>query len=232
MLANLGDIKTDVLVKLNTSTTVAFYSETIINNWINQAYLYTAGYKKWPFTERRDNTTSFSTEENSYPSDFRTDSIRLLQVGGERLQKLNFEDYQIYREENPTGTEKVYSDFGRTFFINPYAGVTGTITAWGQYAVADLDTTDNTATTVFSAGEEDGNSAIVEEVLSYAKLRESKPSEAKFHHERCLEILSNIWERHQAEQFAYHTKDRGMFERLDVLRGGMRDDLFNENRFY
>lgn len=236
MYNTLGDIKNDVLVKLGGDTTIAFYTDTILNTWINGAYTFAASYKKWPFTERRDNTQTWSssTEEYSYPSDFKADSIRILQVGGKRLQKLNFEDYQIFREEESDSADKVFSDFGRTYFINPNIDTSGTVTVWGQYQIAALDGTDPSATTVFSGREEEGNEAIIEEVLSYAKLKEKKFQEANAHHQRAVFILEGIWDRVQAEQFGYHThKARGgMFKRIDVLEGAVEDELLKRDQFY
>jgi len=96
MIANFGDIKNDVIRKLGISTTAAFYTDTILNEWIQQGVRWGTSYKKWPFTEGRISTTYAATEEWSFEG-IKADSIRLLQVGGKRFQKLNFEDYQIFK---------------------------------------------------------------------------------------------------------------------------------------
>ena len=233
MLNNFGDIKDEVLVRLSASTTLGFYTDTILNDWFNQAYAWSASFHKWPFTERRDNTASFSgTEESAYPSDFRTDSIRLLQVGGYRLQKVNFEDYQIFREERSSSDDRIWADFGRTFFINPNLDVSGTITAWGQYTPVPVDVTDLTATTVFSAAEEEGNEAIVEKMMEYAKKKERKINEALIHRQNAVDILEAIWKRHGDEQFSAHSKDRSMFKRINILSGATEDELLKRDQFY
>ena len=230
MLNSLGDITTEFLVRMNTSTTVAF-SDTMVKSWLNQAYAWTASFHKWPFTERRDNTITFTgVEENNYPSDFRTNAIRLLQIDGKRLQKLAFEDYQIFREQFPDRNDKVWASYGRSLFINPFLGISGTLTAWGQYTPVPLDVTDPTATTVFSEADEEGNDAVVEKMLSYAKLREKKIDEAQAHDQRASILLEQIWKRCQDEQFMAHPIDRGIFGHFDVLtgRGGK---MIDENQF-
>src|SRR3990167_4637804 len=177
MIANFGDIKNDVIRKLGISTTAAFYTDTILNEWIRQGARWGTSYKKWPFTEGRISTTYTATEEWNFEG-VKADSIRLLQVGGKRFQKLNFEDYQIFKEE-------------------------------------------------------EGNEAIVEEVLSYAKTRELKENETNFHHTRATQILDNLWTKINSEQFQYqtHRARGGMFKRINVLGGGVDDELIRRDQF-
>lgn len=227
-----GDIIDEVLVELQAGTTAGYYSDAALRRWVDKAHKFAAGYKKWPFTEGRVSTTYSSTEEWNYPEGWKPDSIRLLQVGGERFQKLNFEDYQIYKEEQPDGEDKIFSDFSLTYFVNTNADVSGTMTVYGQYTPATLDLTTSNVATVFTLNGEEGNNAIAEEMLSYAKIREKNPAEAKMHHENAVAILDALWELVQGEKHAYHGKDRGMFTRFDVLGGNLRDDLLDENRFY
>lgn len=236
MLTDIGDIIGQVLVRGNVTTTAAtngLYTDTILNNWIDDAHKWAAGRHKWPFTEGRVSTTYVSnTEEYTYPENWRSDSIRLLQVGGKMIQKIAFNDYQIYREQTQSGTDKVYTDFGRTYFINPDAGVSGTITLYGQFMPSNIDTTDDAATTVFSNADGEGNEAIVEEMLKYANEREKKFDEALVHHNKAIEILETIWKKITEEQFGYEAKDRNMWERFDVLSGETTDELFQRDRWY
>lgn len=232
MLSYASEILTQLLVRNNVTTTATgLWTDSVVNGWFNDAYRWAAAYKKWPFTEGRVTTTYAGTEENTYPEGWKSDSIRFLQVGGQRVQKLNFADYQIYREDEPDGTDKVFTDFGRTYFINPLAGLSGSTVLWGQYTPAQVDLTEATQT-VFSDGDVEGNEAIVEEMLSYAKLREKLPNESTYHHRRAMEILEGVWKRYTDEQFAYQTKNRGMFKRIDVLDGVTEDELFHRDRWY
>src|SRR3990167_7720510 len=140
-------IKNDILVKLGVSTTVAFYTDTILNDWLDQAHKWGAGYKKWPFTEGRVSTTYVADSTDvevgfPYPEGWKTDSIRFLTVGGKRFNKKNFYKYQEWREDNGTDKSKYCSDFGLTYYINPRADVSGTIMVWGQYTPLTIDSTD------------------------------------------------------------------------------------------
>lgn len=237
MLNNLSDLKNAFLVRNQASTTIAFYTDTILNTWASEAHQWAASYSKWPFTEGRISTTyTTSTEEWSFEG-IKPDSIRFIQIGGKRFQKINFEDYQIYRENNTstaeTGTRtRIYSDFGRIVYINPNTDASGTLTVYSQYQPGDFTGTDTDEETVFSNIAEEGNTAIVEEMLSYAKLREKKLQEGKFHHERAEAILKALWDNIASEQFAYQSKDRGIFERFDVLEGAVDDELLKRHQWF
>jgi len=232
-----GDIINDILVQLGVSTTVAFFTDQILDDWVDKAHVWAAGTHKWPFTEGRINTTyvaDASLEVGfNYPEGWKPDSIRLLQVGGERFTKVNFQSYQRFREDFPNDSKKIFSEHGRLYFINPNADVSGTTTLWGQFTPAALAETDNTVTTVFSDVAEEGHEAMIEEVLSYAKKRQNKLQESFAHHQKAQQILEELWLRVKDEQFGYqNVEDEGIFKRIDVLGGALRDDIFKRDQFF
>lgn len=230
MLQTGADIIGEVLVRSGVTTTATgLYTDTILRGELDNAHRWASSAHKWPFTEGRVSTT-FVSEETEFPEGWRPDSIRILQVGGKRYQKINFEDYQMYRENEPSGEDKVYSDFGLSFFVNPN-GAGGTTTLYGQYLPATLDATETTVLTVFSNRDQDANEAIVEKMLAAMKTREKKFDEAKVHMQVAVDILTVAFGRYTDEQFAYHTKDRGIWERVDVLEGEMRDEVFKRDQF-
>lgn len=236
-MRNQGEIKDDILIQLGVSTTIAFYTDTILEDWIDKAHIWAAGHKKWPFTEGRINTTYVADNTSievgfNYPEGWKPDSIRLLQVGGKRFKKVNFYKYQEFREDFNSDKNKIFSDHGRLYFINPQADVSGTTTLWGQFTPAELAKSDNTVTTVFTDVADEGNEAIVEEVMSYAKKKEKDLSESAIHHQNAIKILDDLWERMKDEQFGYQILgDDGMFERMDIVGGNFRDDLRRDRWF-
>ena len=231
------DIFTQVLVRNNRTTTDSFITDTNLKAWFKDAVIWGTSYKEWPFTEGRDASTTWSgteaVEYSSFSPEFKADSIRMLIIGAKRLQKLNFEDYQIFREESPSSTDRVFSDFNRTVYINPNADVSGTLYAYGQEQVA-VDVTDETGTTPFSTYDAEGNEAIYEKMSSYLKRREHLADEAELHDKRASTKLEEIWKRIQDRQALYQTHpDRGgMFHHFDVIDGrGGNNDWFNEDQF-
>jgi hypothetical protein len=208
----------------------------MLEDWIREANDYTTTKHKWPLSEVRDQTTSWSgTEEVPYTDfniNFKADSIRIMRIGDKRLKKINHEDYLIYREDESSGTERVFADFGRILFINPNCGLSGTIAAFGQYTPT-IDPTDSTATTIFSTFDQEGNEAIVEKMTSYLKRREHLPDEAELHDQRADAKIEGLWQKVQDEQFNYKSgpSSDGVFERFDVVEGALRDDLFKRDQF-
>ena len=231
------DIFTQVLVRNNRTTTDSFITDTSLKNWFRDGVIWATSYKEWPFTEGRDQATTWSgTEEVAYSTflpEFKADSIRLLIIGGKRMQKLNFEDYQIFKEESPDSTDRVFSDFNRTVYINPNADVSGTLAAYGQEQVA-IDLTDETGTTPFSTYDAEGNEAVAEKMSSYLKRREHLFNEAELHDQRAAAKLEEVAKRIQDRQALYQTHpDRGgMFHHFDVIDGRSgTNDWFKENQF-
>lgn len=235
-LKTRDNIFTEVLVRNNRTTTDSFITDTMLKSWYADAHLWAASYHKWPFTEGRISTTyttgtGVNNDEWSFEG-YKTDSFRIIQVGGKRLEKLNFEDYQIMREETPESDDRVFSDFGRVVFINPNADVSGTLVAYGQYTPY-VDVTDETGVTVFSNFDEEGNEAIVEKISSYLKRRLQMPQEAELHDQRAVAKLEEVWRRIQDEQYAYKThEDRGgMWARIDVVDGQKYSDEIKRDQF-
>lgn len=231
------DIFTQVLVRNNRTTTDSFVTDTILKAWFRDATLWATSFHKWPFTEERDASTTWSgTEKVDYSSfgvEFKADSIRILTIGdNKRMRKLNFEDYLIFREEESSATDRVFSDFGRTLYINPKADVSGTLAAFGQ-SEPTIDLTDETGTTAFSTYDDEGNEAIYEKMTSYLKTREHLPDEAQIHDARAMQKLEEVWKRVQEEQYQYHTHEArgGMFRRVDVLDGFYDDEGFKRDQF-
>lgn len=223
------DVIREVLVRNRLTTTDGFVTDTILRNWWNDSNKWAAAAKPWPFTEGRVSTTYATTEEWNFEG-YKADSFRFIQIGGSRLQKINFEDYQIFREEQSADNDRVYSDYGGLVYINPNTGLSGTLTAYGQYTPV-FDLTDENGLSIFSNYNEEANEVLVEKMTAYLKRRQDDLNGAEVYDGRANAKLNEVWDGINKEQFAYHTKDRGMFERIDVLNGGLYDDLVNTDQF-
>ncbi len=239
-LRTTNDIITEVLVRNNRTTSDGFVTDSMIQSWVKDAHNWAAGYKKWPMTEGKNSTTSASLVTSaegyttlSYPEGFKTDSVRLLTVGGNRFYKKNFYKFQSFIEDNPADTSKIYTDYGRQILINPNASeFSGTVVCWGQF-MPILDVTDLTSLTIFSDYDEEGNEALVEKITSYLKRREHIPDEAELHDKRASEKLDSVKGLINDEQFGYQdTNNDGIWKRFDVLRGGFKEDLFKRDQFF
>lgn len=227
---NVGDIITEFLVRNNRTTTDSFITDTMLKNWVRNAHTWACAQKKWPFTEGRTSTTYASTEE-WYFEGYKADAIKVIVVGSDRFQKVNFRDYLEMKETTPNDTKKVFSDYGRALFINSASGASGTMTVYGQYQPV-IDPTDLTAETIFSSWNAEANEAIVEKMTSYLKRREHLPDEALQHDQLAIAKIEEVATGIAKEQSNYQTRSGdGMFKRMDVLEGGFRDDLFNRDQW-
>ncbi len=237
-LSTIGEIQTEFVLRQNSATTVAYYTDTAIRNWVDQGHKYAAGYKKWPMTEGRISTSyaSLATDDDGktvgqYPEGWKLRSLRMLKVGGYLFNKKDFYAYNRFLEDFPGATDRVYTDHGSLYYINGNASPTGTVTMWGQY-VPILDTTDPSQTTIFSGTDEDGNLAIVELMQSFAMTREKKETEAAAHLLKAQQLLEGVWKKFTDESAMYTQPDNdGMFKRIDVAEGGFRADVFKRDRF-
>lgn len=248
MLRTNGDIMTEVLVRNNRTTTDGFVTDAMLQGWLKNAHNWATSLFKWPMTEGRASTTfaSYITNEDGYlqgvyPEGWKSDSIRSLTIGGKKVTKTNFYKFQKFIEDNPNDTSRIFTDRARIIYVNPRIDLSGTVTAWGQYTPI-LDVTDLTAITLFSDADEEGNEAIVFAMSAYLFERESpsvsyargkmiSPAIAKL--ERAQELLTQVWKRIGDEQFGYNAvQDDGMFKRIDILRGGLAEDLYRRDQFF
>jgi hypothetical protein len=239
MLNIVGDLMTEVLVRNNRTTTDGFITNAILQDWTRQAITWVCSYKKWPATEGRVSTTfaSLKTSEDGYlvgeyPEGWKSDSIRLLTIGGKEVEKKNFYKFRKFVEDYPSDNDRVFTDFNRQYYVNPRIDLSGTVTCWGQYTPF-IDVTDLSATTPFSGNEEEANEAIVDKMSSYLKYRENKGNEALVCEQSAKLKLNELWQRIQDEQFAYQQPkgDYGMWERVDILGGDYYSDTIKRDQF-
>ncbi len=230
------ELFTQVLVRNNRTTTDGFITDANLQAWFRDAVIWASGYRKWPFTEARDASQTWSGSEtveySSFGPKFKSDTIRIIIIGTNRLTKLNFADYQIFRETEPSGTGRYFSDYNRTVYINPNADVSGTLYAYAQEQTT-VDLTNETGTTPFSTYDAEGNEAIYEKMSSYLKRREHLADEAELHDTRASAKLEEVWQRIQQEQALYQTHpDRGgMYKYFNVVDGrGINNPLWDENQ--
>lgn len=138
---NLQEMQQELENRLSISSSNTFWTSSQLVSWLNQAMIYCCGYKKWPFTEDIDIslTTIASKEDYNYPLKFKSDSIRILTIDGKMYEKIRYDDYLRYKEDDPTGTDRVFSDYKRVIYINPDAFSAGkTITIYGQVTPISL----------------------------------------------------------------------------------------------
>lgn len=210
------------------------FTLTELKRWINFGKDQAVSRHSWPFTEgERDIATVSAQEKYDYPSTMKSDSLRYLTVNDKRYDKLLFEDYLKYKEDSPSGTDRVFSDRSRVLYFNVLASDFGnSIVTYGQVTVDDMVST-TVSSTVFSFAEPEVDLAIIK--LAYTKALSSDKikdlQKARVERLEAFEIIDEAWNRIQEKQHTYKTKDTPMFKRIDVVRGTMRDETFKRKQF-
>ena len=210
------------------------FTEAQLTNWLTMARDLAVARWPWPFTEgRREITTVSGQEKYDYQTDMKTDGVRYLQVNGKRYYKTLFDDYMNYKEDFSTGGEKLYTDWNRVLMINYLAdGFSNSIVVYAQMSISGA-VSSAVSTTVFTMAEPEGDEAIVK--LAYAMAlgsdKKKRPNDAIKEKNEAIQILDEMWKRIADDQFSYQTYNRPMWERFDVLNGGLTDNLRNPNQF-
>jgi len=208
------------------------FSQAELVRWLQSSYEEAAARHSWPFFEGRLEITS-SGEKYDYPTNVKSDSLRYLTVNDKRYEKLLFEDYLKYKEDYPSGSEKIFSDRNRVIYINYLAeDFGGSIALYAQVHVSG-SVASTTSSTVFTAAEPEADEAIVQLAFSKALGSEKmkNPNQASKERSEAFEVLDGIWERIKEKAHTYQTKDTPMFKRMNVLGGGLEDDIRSRNQF-
>jgi hypothetical protein len=128
-----------MLLAVGTST---YFTPTRIDSAIDDAYLQVASAKPWPPIKKGFVTgTIMNQQYYDYPDNCQTESVFRISVGGEsHYQKIDFEDFLKFTEEEPDSLDKKWSEFGRQIFITPTPTVTGStnLVLWGVIQAAPL----------------------------------------------------------------------------------------------
>lgn len=140
-----------------------------------------------------------------YPTDFLTGSVSRLYFGGIKYEKKAFQDFLDYVDHPnqndipPNNSNKIFSEFGRQFFVYPGVTTAGTNDGlvWGNIQPPDLANASDK--TIFSLWNDAGNEAIVKKALSVAFER-LDGSFANEQETKAISLLQVIWGKVVAEE--------------------------------
>lgn len=189
-------------------------------------YVQTGAYQAWDmafwdFAEHVKTYTLIAGDvTNGYvamATDIAPSSIYYVTIDGKEFDKKNFASYKKWLEDNPTSTEKYWSEFKRMFFFNANAVSTGHVVDIygkrnGRPLSADSDLmyfSPDTDNEEFS-----GNQAII--TLAYAEAlaseKKKQPEKAEIERKKgygALTVLANNQKQGRAIE---QSKNRPMFD--------------------
>lgn len=231
-METLEDMREAIQDDLTVGEESQLYSPTVIDRYINRAYLNkVAPFRKWP--ERQDakeTTTQLNQEYYDYPQNWQSNSIWKLRINGVRYGEdpdgspLSFDDYLNFKENYPDSTDKKWANQWRRYFVWPVPTVAGlTICIWGFKTITTKLTNDSD-TTIFSYSTPQANEAIVLEAKAMLKSRGDDDKSSQFASVEAKALLISTWTDIQNEMAKYE-KDMPFFEVQDMFGRGNSKDL-------
>lgn len=218
-METLGDIRQALEDDLSVETTDVFYTQALLNRYINRAYKAIANLYPWQETQRALKRDTIANQEYvTYPDNLKTDSVNYITVDGEEHKLISFRDYQRFKEEHPNSTKKLASDYRRKLFIHPTPTTNGNgnINVWGNEVPDELS--GDSAQHIFAY-----QSVLEEAIYMYAlglALMKGRGS----HYERGKTMLGdaftmarNEWTSQRRRQAEYRTENAQMWEAYDYL---------------
>ena len=233
---DLADIRAAVQDDLTVGEESTLFSPSLIDRAINRAYRKVAALFPWPeLQDAKKTSTQVDQEYYDYPTNWRSNSIWKLTIldsdsNDDRYGEdpdgspLSFDDYLVWKEDNPDSTEKKWSNQWRRFFIWPIPTTAGTnnIHVWGIKVVTTLS--DDADTTIFSLSTPEANEAIALEAVAILKSKEDKEDSSKFRSMEAKQILIVAWGKITKEMAKYE-KNQPFFEVEDMFGPGRSKDL-------
>ena len=234
----LTEAKEELSRKLDISyTDIAnngLFTDTDLAEWLWQAILRVWDHKPWDFTEGAKSVATENTEYYDYPNDFMLGSIFQLMIGGKTYRKMQFRDYLLFKETNPTANDKVYAEYNGFVFVNQNSYTIGdTMDLFGKLKATKL--TGGSELLPFGQATDDnehsGNEAIV--TLAYALALDSEkkknPAQAQVEEKKAYFILDTLWKPF-ADSRSWQQTDIQMFDVPDMFgRAGNANNIGNFN---
>jgi hypothetical protein len=187
-----SDLETELIARLQVASNSTLYPSTRITTIIQSAYMWATQLVIWHDLVRARCTSTVATQEYyDYPANFRSESIIRMEVDGEEYKRKNYEDYLAFQQDNPSSTKKIFSSFGRQFFISPIPTTTGSnnITIWGAIQADALSS--SSSVPIFSYNKEEANEAVIKKAIAIALVR-SDPTVAKSEEQDAITLLMKL----------------------------------------
>ena len=211
------DIKTKLQPKLMAVGTSTYFTPTRIEDQIDDSYLTVAAARQWPDIKKGFVTHTEAGEDYyDYPDNCQTESVFKISVDGDSsYEKWDFEDFMKFVEDNPTSTDKIFSEYGRQIFIFPTPTTTGSanLILWGVIQATAL--TGDGDVTMFTDWADVLNEAIEQDAYGnlIQNIDPNKSLNAITNSER---IITKEWKK-IADRLQRKLKDNPQFEVPDFF---------------
>jgi len=162
------DIETRLKPMLFAVGTSTYFTTTRIQQAIDDAYMAVSAARQWPDIKKGFVTATLANQDYyDYPDNCQTESIFKISVDGDsKYEKLDFEDYMMFKEDFPLSERKIFSEYARQIFIFPTPLLDGTVNLilWGLIQATHLLT--DTDITMFTDWADNVNMGILQYAYS------------------------------------------------------------------
>lgn len=212
------------------------WSDTDLQTVIQLGVLKAWDYRNWPFTQNSaTGTTAGATI--AAPQTLMAGSIFLLRINSKEYKKLLYEDYLKYLEDYSSATDRIWSEYKRTIYLNANSFTVGQ--AYELYGKGLAPTLSSSGDLLpFSPDadnyEHSGNEAIVQ--LAYSEALDSeklnKSPQAEIERKKAYDTLNILWKPFAESRALLQSKGRAMFNTPDFFGGSSKSSVNNGNFNY
>lgn len=190
------NIKDKLKPKLYAVGTSTYFTDTRIEDQIDDSYVTVAGARQWPDIKKGFVTHTEAGEDYyDYPDNCQSESVFKISVDGESdYEKWDFEDFMKEVEDNPNSTVKKFAEYGRQIFIFPTPTTTGSanLILWGVIQAAAM--TDDGDVTMFTDWDDTLNEAVEQD--AYGNLIQNKdPNKSLAAIANSEKIITRAWKK-------------------------------------
>jgi hypothetical protein len=220
----LLEMRTALKSDLNVSDNSSLYPQATLDLALNRSYIKVGGLFKWTALEDSLKTsTAVNQQYYEYPDAWKQNSVWRLEIDGELYgdtdgSPMNFNDFLIWKSNNPNSTDKKWANQWKRYFVTPTPTTAGTnnITIWGYKNVETL--TNDIDTTIFSYDMPECNDGIVMEAGAILKKKGEDGQTGRVMSAEAKEIWTNAFNRIKGEQAKYENT-KPFFEVPDYFSG-------------
>ncbi len=205
-----------------------------IRSAINDATLQVWDLHPWAVKDGDKKTTATDDTYYDYPTTYRPGSINFLTVDGKEYNKMTWEAYRKYKEDEPEGDDLVWAEHRRFVFINTNAYTIGDeIVMFGRLRTPSLSDDDDLM--IFSPDTETNTSSGNESICDLAKGNILSSEKKKMYEQGKSEMakayakLEILWEEESALKAVEKPDGRPLLDVPDFFANNGRGNVSQGN---
>lgn len=217
---------------ISTTSTDSFFPVALVKRYINRQFRRVAGLYPWPHTKTAEMRTSEANQEYlNYPEDWVQDSIYRVEYNGTKYIATDFNDYEDYKKEN-SNHENRFANYENKVFMTPVptVNIVNGISIWGHKLPANMvNDSDLNQFTEDPEIEEEVVKLVIAKLMQ--KQRGSYLAQGVAMEKDAIATITAIWKKVYMKKAKFMTRDRAMFNPVNILQQPSNKSLGNWQSF-